>query len=1365
MTPLRAEWLLIVACVLLLLLILLLCAYWYFQHRKKKDPLEQEAKDKAGEEAKRREAERLPRAFTQALSTLKDHVAGPEYRYKVPWYIMLGAQGSGKTSLLTKSSLSVSLQEDGQSFPGQTPVGWKYYGDGLVLDPGGEWTLSPNGNSSAYWKRLLSLLNQYRPERPLEGIVVTIAVTDFLGAAPLDAVALVRRASQLQERLQQAQAMLGFSFPLYVVLTKCDLIPGFRDFARELDPSQLSQMFGWSSPYSTEALFEDGWVEEGFRQMAETVERKQDELFLVRGHSRERQGMFVLPDYLRALSSPMASFLGKVLRPLSEDSCLPLRGIYLAGECETLDLPSQLQNPGQFLESSLPSLHYDGALTPQQREIKHRAAVGEVVFVYELFFKKIFAEGDLAQPVRKFLHTRNRAEAFLQFATVASLFVFLIGTIVANYRLRRNARDLDPILTQIAYDLKPASDGYSRYNSTEDFLVRIASFQASGLRYVFIPSSWTGYLDKKVRSALTPAFRMLVLEHFHDALEEKSRKITTGEWNPVGALGTQTDEEKINITDVSALREYIQLRSYVNQLQLLEKNIALYQSIAVAGGSANADAVFSVEEYLYDRNQKMPIQDARNPYFVEALAKAHFRPFSIPEKDRENATSRMTSLTEALFTAWIQENPTKRALRDLGAKLDEAEKDPGISYDQLQHLRGAFYRAESNMNKPTLQWVAKDTFEMPPELYTVAIVPLQHSAYLNSELTNWVTFNAEQKFNKLQDDLAEVNSGVTGPLVEFTEDSKLEFSENADKAKTFLNSLLALPFMASSFDKTLPESVPQGVRVVWSAPLLQNLLQQPQASQTFAADLQDAPVKLKNFFQRLARERMRKALETQIVLAQSFAPRSIGGNFQRDVQPEIQNFAVVSDTLAAILTMLQQQALTDLRARLENYVNVQALQLLESVDLSFRRQRLYELPEPLFDQWVGNEAPTSAVLDARSPEDVQAYLANQREEIQSYSQSIAPLLRFFSQQKDYHLSTNASALLDKWRGIHLAMEQYEKKMPGNSVAAFESFIATDMDKIAPGQLCPQVPVKAVFLQDYFVRARMAIRGEVYRRCKAIASFNLARDYRDLSGNFNSALAGRFPFTPPDLASRLPGADPEAIRTFYQKYEAKGPLLRSAVEQLDGGSGSYSEVMRFLEEVGHLRSIFLATGMSEGSLPALDFQPQFRVNRSKEVDGDQILSWTLSVGSDVFRSGDAPRLLHWSYGQPVILTLQWAKDAPSLPLKGSVSGNGVVSGNTIQFRFNDAWAFFSMLMRQATPPAQVELSKDSDPFILRFQVYESAPGPYRRSEGSSGPAVATVFLQLKVFPPGEKQPIRQLVFPTEAASLPVTGNAGVKAGGQ
>ena len=52
---------------------------------------------------------KLRQSFKQALKLLKTNLSGRNYQYQIPWLLMVGEDGSGKTTALQNSGLNLSL--------------------------------------------------------------------------------------------------------------------------------------------------------------------------------------------------------------------------------------------------------------------------------------------------------------------------------------------------------------------------------------------------------------------------------------------------------------------------------------------------------------------------------------------------------------------------------------------------------------------------------------------------------------------------------------------------------------------------------------------------------------------------------------------------------------------------------------------------------------------------------------------------------------------------------------------------------------------------------------------------------------------------------------------------------------------------------------------------------------------------------------------------------------------------------------------------------------------------------------------------------------------------------------------------------
>jgi len=61
---------------------------------------------------------------------------------------------------------------------------------------------------------------------------------------------------------------------------------------------------------------------------------------------------------------------------------------------------------------------------------------------------------------------------------------------------------------------------------------------------------------------------------------------------------------------------------------------------------------------------------------------------------------------------------------------------------------------------------------------------------------------------------------------------------------------------------------------------------------------------------------------------------------------------------------------------------------------------------------------------------------------------------------------------------------------------------------------------------------------------------------------------------------------------------------------------------FLNQIDSLRPLFTSLFSSQPDpVPVVDFAPAFRVNRNREIGGNEIIDWALQVGDTTFRDSD------------------------------------------------------------------------------------------------------------------------------------------------
>jgi type VI secretion system protein ImpL len=133
------------------------------------------------------EAVQLRERFEEAVATLKGSRKGGHSLYDLPWYIIIGAPGSGKTTALLNSGLKFPLEQRHgkgalRGVGGTRNCDWWFTDEAIFLDTAGRYTTQDSDATSdaAGWSEFLALLKKYRKRRPLNGVILTISAQDLM---------------------------------------------------------------------------------------------------------------------------------------------------------------------------------------------------------------------------------------------------------------------------------------------------------------------------------------------------------------------------------------------------------------------------------------------------------------------------------------------------------------------------------------------------------------------------------------------------------------------------------------------------------------------------------------------------------------------------------------------------------------------------------------------------------------------------------------------------------------------------------------------------------------------------------------------------------------------------------------------------------------------------------------------------------------------------------------------------------------------------------------------------------------------------------------------------------------------------------
>ncbi|MBX3379360.1 MAG: hypothetical protein KF805_04645 [Phycisphaeraceae bacterium] len=374
--------------------------------------------------AKRARLDDLRRKFDDGVA--KFNAAGKDL-YSLPWYLLVGPAGSGKTEALRHCNVGFppGLQDYLQGAGGTLNMHWWFTNHAVVLDTAGRMFMEGGGSGGAEgedggeWAEFLRLLKRSRPNEPVNGMFLVIGADSLIRDKSEE---IESKAGRIAQQLDTIQRTLDVRFPVFVIITKCDLIAGFREFFDNIhDPNLQHQLLGWSNPDNLDSPLRIELVEEHMKQVKQRLLSRR--LALVADTTKYAQGtgkrmdevdeLYALPENLEKVVPRLKRYLETIFAG-GEWSPKPLflRGIYFTSsmrEGEALD-----QDLAKALGLTLDSLP-GGKIWEKERSF----------FLRDVFLSKAFREKGLVTRATNVRQEQNKRRLVLLGSAVAAAVAVL----------------------------------------------------------------------------------------------------------------------------------------------------------------------------------------------------------------------------------------------------------------------------------------------------------------------------------------------------------------------------------------------------------------------------------------------------------------------------------------------------------------------------------------------------------------------------------------------------------------------------------------------------------------------------------------------------------------------------------------------------------------------------------------------------------------------------------------------------------------------------------------------------------------------------------------------------------------------------
>jgi type VI secretion system protein ImpL len=328
--------------------------------------------------------------------------------YVLPWFLVMGESKTGKTSAVKNACQNTPMSQISRSsgLSGTRNCDWWFFDRAIILDTAGRYTIPlDEGPDLEEWKQFLVLLSKYRKREPLNGVIVAIAADKLIKA---DEAALREEGQSIRRRIDQMMRIMGAKFPVYLLMTKMDLVYGFNEFNQALTSDQVAQAMGF-----TNTALKVYWRDVLDAAM-ESIGSSLKNLRFLLAHQAETPApaSLLFPTEFEGLIPGLEMFLEAVFEENPYQETPLLRGLYFSSALRK-DSPQS-----EFLKATGLQAGEPAAPSP-----------GEGFFLKDFFANILPKDRHLFMPLREFILWRRltRSLGLLSWALISLTVCGLLG--------------------------------------------------------------------------------------------------------------------------------------------------------------------------------------------------------------------------------------------------------------------------------------------------------------------------------------------------------------------------------------------------------------------------------------------------------------------------------------------------------------------------------------------------------------------------------------------------------------------------------------------------------------------------------------------------------------------------------------------------------------------------------------------------------------------------------------------------------------------------------------------------------------------------------------------------------------------------
>lgn len=621
---------------------------------------------------KKAEVEELERDLLVAIESLKKSKlgrgrSGRAALYSLPWYMFIGPPAAGKTTAIINSGLEFSFGSDIRGVGGTRNCDWFFSNSAILLDTAGRYITEDEDKEE--WLAFLDILKKHRRRSPINGVIIGMSIADLLKASFDE---LEWHAKNIRRRIDELIQRLGVRFPVYLVITKLDLLQGFVESFEHLSRTEREQI--WGCTLSPEEVSSSS-PREVFEQEFDLLVKALDDFRLKRlslASKRESRGrVYVFPLEFAGIKESVGQFIGKLFQASPYQEGPVFRGFYLtSGTQEGVPIDRVIQAVAKQFD--LPSEMIS------EPEIQKKS-----YFIRRLFTDIVIPDRNLVARTSRASTQKNLIRAGVIFGSLICLGAFIFGVSQGYVRSQsslKSAKGMAALIKDVNWEKR---DSYvENLKQLDRFREKMVGLEQKEMRHPLIRSgmSRTGMVLVAARELYCRKGSPFI-QYYYDELENRLKKFRGGEDYPAYAV-----------------------RDFFKAYLLMGE-----ESPRLDGSYSD----FLKKELMGIPNQKIsdesseeisPLVERQIEYFVQSFGKEWMSPF---ENDKNLVQSIRTLINKPIEL----EDDYQNFIRDAQSKLPQTFTLSQILKGQPQDFVSCEFKVPGSFTKAGWEDVIKQAIE------------------------------------------------------------------------------------------------------------------------------------------------------------------------------------------------------------------------------------------------------------------------------------------------------------------------------------------------------------------------------------------------------------------------------------------------------------------------------------------------------------------------------------------------------------------------------------------------------------------------------------------------------------------------------